>query len=130
MFPYSSLSVLVVDDHEGTAALMAALVQKVGFEAVDYAVDGVTALAMMEDKDYALVISDLNMEPLNGLQLLRQLRSRWRYRNVRFIMTTLDMRAHNVVEAKKAGADSYILKPFTPQQLRSKVKEVLSVNSL
>jgi two-component system chemotaxis response regulator CheY len=120
-----SKSILIVDDHQVMVDLIMRYVRKIGFTDVDYTVDGMKALSMLRQKRYALVISDLQMEPLGGLQLLRSVRADEELRQVRFLMATGDVEAANVTAAKKLGVDSYLLKPFTRTQLEAKLHEIL-----
>jgi two-component system chemotaxis response regulator CheY len=117
--------VLVVDDQQMMIDMIVAIVRKIGFESVDHTLDGRTALEMMERTAYGLVISDLNMEPMNGLQLLRSVRANPRLKATPFIMTTGSMATENAIAAKHAGVDNYVLKPFSPAVLREKIEAVL-----
>jgi two-component system chemotaxis response regulator CheY len=100
------------------------LLKQLGFEDVDDASDGSTALAKMREKRYALVISDWNMEPMTGYDLLRQVRGDDRLRSTPFIMVTAESKTDNVIAAKKAGVSNYIVKPFNAQTLKSKIEAV------
>lgn len=120
-----SQPVLVVDDQQTMIDVIVAILRKIGFEEVDHTLDGRTALGMMRAKTYGLVISDLNMEPMSGLQLLRSVRSDPNLRSTVFIMTTASMATENAIAAKQAGVDNYVLKPFTPAVLREKIQAAL-----
>src|SRR4051812_2199587 len=98
--------------------IMTALLRKLGFVDIDAAVDGSSALGMMRDKRYGLVLSDLNMQPVNGLELLRKVRADPDLKPTPFILTTTSSHAGSVVAAKRAGVDTYLLKPFTFGQLQ------------
>ena len=122
-----SAPVLVVDDQAVMVEVTRAILSKLGFERVEQASDADTALSMLRGKgSYQLVISDLRMEPVNGLQLLRSIRQDYELRDIRFILMTVSGDATSVVAAKQAGADAYHLKPFTPQHVKGKIQEVLS----
>ena len=101
--------------------LIAAMLQRLGYISVNRAQDGVTALTMLRRKAYGLVISDLDMEPVSGLQLLRMIRSDPTLRRMPFLMITASLDAANAAAAKHAGVDTYLLKPFTSDLLRSKI---------
>jgi two-component system, chemotaxis family, chemotaxis protein CheY len=120
------LPILVVDDYESMRSIMSAMLKALGYEDVDSAEDAVAALQMMHDKSYGLVISDVNMEPMSGLQLLRSVRSNMAWQGTRFLLTTASLNASLVTAAKNGGADAYLLKPFTPSQLKLKLHEILS----
>jgi two-component system chemotaxis response regulator CheY len=115
------LPVLIADDTELMAELITVMVQRLGFETVDRARDGGTALAMLRGKPYGLVISDLNMKPVSGLQLLRSVRSDPSLRHLPFLMATSSLDTANAAAAKHAGVDTYLIKPFTPDLLRAKI---------
>jgi two-component system, chemotaxis family, chemotaxis protein CheY len=121
-----TLPILVLDDHPPMVKLMTSLVRALGYEDVDSAPDATTALRMMQEKPYGLVISDIIMEPMGGIQFLRTARSLAGLGETRFLMTTASLNPNIVIAAKHAGADAYLLKPFTPGQLKAKLQEVLS----
>jgi two-component system, chemotaxis family, chemotaxis protein CheY len=78
----------------------------------------------MHDKRYALVISDWNMQPMTGFDLLRQVRADPVLANTPFIMVTAESKTENVIAARKAGVSSYIVKPFNAQTLKAKIEAV------
>jgi DNA-binding response OmpR family regulator len=117
--------VLVVDDEPVMVRIITGLLRSAGFEDVDSTLTAQDALEMAAKKAYGIVISDLQMRPTSGLQLLRNMRGNSGFSNTRFIMTTASRSAADVVAAKHAGVDAYLLKPFTPAQLREKLREVL-----
>ena len=116
--------VLVIDDHALTRDLLASILRKFGFD-VDLAADGTEALLKLEERRYALVISDLNMEPIDGLQIVHSVRRQEEYRQTPFLLMTASMATEKVIAAKRAGVDAYILKPFTPQALMAKIQAAL-----
>jgi two-component system chemotaxis response regulator CheY len=89
----------------------------------DDAPDGATALSRCARK-YGLVISDWNMEPMTGYELLKQVRADPALGPVPFIMVTAESKTENVLAAKKAGVKNYIVKPFNAQTLQSKIQSV------
>jgi two-component system chemotaxis response regulator CheY len=109
------MPVLVVDD-----------MKQLGFADVDEANDGNAALGMMRETDYGLVISDWNMEPMTGFELLREIRADNHLSRTPFIMVTAESKTDNVVTAKKAGVNNYIVKPFNAATLKSKIDAVFS----
>jgi two-component system chemotaxis response regulator CheY len=119
-----SKPVLVIDDHALTRDLLASILRKFGFD-VDLAADGTEALLKLEERRYALVISDLNMEPIDGLQIVHSVRKQEEYRETPFLLMTASMATDKVLAAKRAGVDAYILKPFTPQALIAKIQAAL-----
>jgi two-component system, chemotaxis family, chemotaxis protein CheY len=120
-----SMSVLVVDDYATMIRIIRNLLKQLGFENVDEAADGRAALAKMKTKKYGLVISDWNMEPMTGFELLREVRGDEALKNTPFIMITAESKTENVIAAKKAGVNNYIVKPFNAATLKSKIASVI-----
>ena len=119
-----SMPVLVVDDYNTMIRIIRNLLKQLGFEDVDDASDGSAALAKMREKKYGLVISDWNMEPMTGYELLKEVRSDPGLNKTPFIMVTAESKSENVIAAKKAGVSNYIVKPFNAQTLRNKIEAV------
>jgi two-component system chemotaxis response regulator CheY len=119
-----SMPILVVDDYTTMIRIIRNLLRQLGFADIDDATDGSAALAKMRCKRYGLVISDWNMEPMTGYDLLRQVRSDPNLGETPFIMITAESKTDNVIAAKKAGVDNYIVKPFNAQTLKSKIEAV------
>jgi two-component system chemotaxis response regulator CheY len=121
-----SMPVLVVDDYSTMVRIIRNLLRQVGFSDVDDANDGAAALAKMRAKRYGLVISDWNMEPMSGYELLLQVRANPALGETPFIMVTAESKTDNVIAARKAGVNNYIVKPFNAQTLRTKIEAVLA----
>ena len=119
-----SMPVLVVDDYNTMIRIIRNLLKQLGFENIDDASDGSAALNKMRGKKYGLVISDWNMEPMTGYELLREVRSDPGLSKTPFIMVTAESKTENVVAAKKAGVNNYIVKPFNAQTLKAKIDAV------
>ncbi|MGH6833566.1 MAG: response regulator [Methyloceanibacter sp.] len=119
-----SMPVLIVDDYKTMIRIIRNLLKQLGFANVDEAGDGSAALNMMREKDYGLVISDWNMEPMTGYELLREVRADDRLSRTPFIMVTAESKTDNVVAAKKAGVNNYIVKPFNAATLKSKIDAI------
>jgi len=120
----ASMSILVVDDYNTMIRIIRNLLKQLGFENVDDANDGTSALAKMRAKNYNLVISDWNMAPMTGYDLLREIRADPALNATRFIMVTAESKTDNVIAAKRAGVDNYIVKPFNAQTLQHKIRAV------
>ena len=119
-----ALPILVVDDYQTMVRIIRNLLKQLGFEEVDDASDGTAALARMKGRKYGLVISDWNMEPMTGYELLRHVRADEGLRTTPFIMVTAESKTENVIAAKKAGVNNYIVKPFNAATLKSKIEAV------
>jgi two-component system chemotaxis response regulator CheY len=120
-----TMPILVVDDEWMMVEIITSLLRKLKFTDVDFAADGVSALALMRRKPYGLVISDLKMEGMGGLKFLRMVRADRDLRNTPFIMTTASQAIDSAVAAKHAGVDHYLLKPFSLEVLSRKIETVL-----
>jgi two-component system chemotaxis response regulator CheY len=120
----ASMPVLVVDDYKTMIRIIRNLLKRLGFVNVDEASDGTAALSMMRQKDYGLVIPDWNMEPMTGYELLREVRADDHLSRTPFIMVTAESKTDNVVAAKKAGVNNYIVKPFNAATLKSKIDAI------
>ena len=125
-----SMSVLLVDDSKLMIGIIRGLLQHLGINDVDDANDGASALAKMRSKRYGLVISDWNMAPMSGYELLRELRNDPALKRTPFIMVTSESKTENVIAAKKAGVDNYIVKPFNAQTLKAKIETVFAARSV
>ena len=120
-----SMPVLVVDDYKTMIRIIRNLLKQLGFTNVDDAADGSEALAKMRGRKYGLVISDWNMEPMTGYQLLQEVRADETLKATPFIMITAESKTDNVIAAKKAGVNNYIVKPFNAATLKTKMAAVL-----
>ena len=119
-----SMPVLIVDDYNTMIRIIRNLLKQLGFEHIDDASDGSAALAKLQAKRYGLVISDCNMEPMTGYDLLQQVRSDPGLSTTPFIMVTAESKTENVIAAKKAGVNNYIVKPFNAATLKTKIDAV------
>ncbi|GLK79234.1 response regulator [Methylopila turkensis] len=119
-----AMPVLIVDDYKTMLRIIRNLLKQIGFEDVDEAADGSEALGKMRDRRYGLVISDWNMEPMTGIELLREVRADEKLNRTPFIMVTAESKTENVIAAKKAGVNNYIVKPFNADTLKAKINAV------
>lgn len=120
-----AMDILVVDDYKTMLRIIRNLLKQLGFNNVDEATDGAAALSKMRGKNYGLVISDWNMEPMTGFELLKEIRSDDILKALPFIMITAESKTDNVIAAKKAGVNNYIVKPFNAATLKGKMQAVL-----
>jgi two-component system, chemotaxis family, chemotaxis protein CheY len=126
MFVDPAMPILVVDDYQTMVRIIRNLLKQVGFENVDDASNGEDALAKLRSKNYGLIISDWNMEPMTGFQLLQKVREDELYSNIPFIMVTAESKTDNVVAARNAGVSHYIVKPFNAATLKAKIDAVFA----
>ena len=120
-----NMNVLIVDDYKTMLRIMRNLLKQLDFNNVDEASDGAMALEKLRGKNYGLVISDWNMEPMTGLQLLKEVRADDKLKSMPFIMVTAESKSENVIAAKQAGVSNYIVKPFNADTLKTKMSSVL-----
>ena len=119
-----SIPVLVVDDYKTMVRIIRNLLKQLGFSDIDDAADGTEALGKMHQRKYGLIISDWNMEPMTGYELLKEVRTDDGLARTPFIMVTAESKTENVIAAKKAGVNNYIVKPFNAATLKSKIDAV------
>ncbi len=120
-----NMKVLIVDDYKTMLPIIRNLLKQLGFHEIDEATDGSMALQMMRAGAYGFVIFDWNMEPMAGLQLLREVRADPKLKATPFIMVTAESKSENVIAAKEAGVSNYIVKPFNAETLKGKMVSVL-----
>ncbi|MGH6900947.1 MAG: response regulator [Geminicoccaceae bacterium] len=120
-----STPILVVDDYKTMVRIVRNLLHQLGFDDIEDAADGASALARLREKPFGLVISDWMMEPMSGLELLQQVRADPKLRALPFIMITAENRKDRVAQAEQAGADAYIVKPFNAEALSDRIAAVM-----
>jgi two-component system chemotaxis response regulator CheY len=120
-----AMNILIVDDYKTMLRIVRNLLKQLGFDNVDEATDGAAALTKLRGRKYGLVISDWNMEPMTGYELLKEIRADEQLRPTPFIMVTAESKTDNVIAAKKAGVNNYIVKPFNAETLKSKISAVI-----
>ena len=121
------MRILVIDDVKPMRRIIAGLLAQLGFTNIDEAVDGSSALEKINTGEYKLIISDWNMEPMSGFELLEKIRASEKpsIKNLPFIMVTSESKPENIMKAKQAGVNNYIIKPFTADMLKNKMMAVL-----
>lgn len=119
------MPILIVDDYKTMLRIVRNLLKQLGFNNVDEATDGAMALEKSRSKQYGLIISDWNMEPMTGYEFLKEVRADNQLKDTPFIMVTAESKTDNVIAAKKAGVNNYIVKPFNAATLKTKLVAVL-----
>lgn len=117
-------TIMTVDDSASVRQMVSFTLQGAGHDVIE-AVDGRDALSKLEGNRIHLVITDLYMPIMNGIELIRELRNMPKYRFVPIIMLTTEAQAEKKQAGKAAGATGWIVKPFNPKQLLSVVRKVL-----
>lgn len=122
---FERFRILTVDDYKTMLRIIGNLLRQLKFENIDEALDGNEALELLKQSKYDLIISDWNMEPMNGMDLLKAVRADPQLKHIPFIMVTAESKTENVIAAKQAGVTNYIVKPFNAETLRLKLVSVL-----
>ena len=126
MLTDKSIKILIVDDYKTMLRIIRNVLRQIGLLNVEEANDGAEAFAMLKQGDYGLVISDWNMQPITGLDLLQQVRADDKLSKLPFIMVTAESKVENIIAAKQAGVSNYVVKPFSAETLRSKIDTVFA----
>jgi two-component system, chemotaxis family, chemotaxis protein CheY len=121
-----NLAVLVVDDFSTMVRITRKLLKAIGYENVDEAANGQAALEKIKAGNYGLIISDWNMDPMSGYELLVQVRANEATAKTPFILVTAESKPDNVMAAKKAGVNDYLIKPFNEKVLKEKIDKALA----
>ena len=120
-----NMKVLIVDDYKTMLRTLRNLLRQLNFSNIDEAMDGTEALQKLRAENFDMVISDWNMEPMTGIELLREVRGDEKLKHLPFIMITAESKSENVIAAKEAGVSNYIIKPFNAETLKGKMASVL-----
>lgn len=120
-----NMKVLIVDDYKTMLRVLHSLLRQMNFSNIHEAEDGASALEKLRAGDFGLIISDWNMEPMSGMDLLMEVRSTDELKSIPFVMITAESSSENVIAAKQAGVSNYIIKPFTSETLKTKLVSVL-----
>ncbi len=121
-----NIKILVVDDFATMRRIIKGTLKQIGFTNIIEADDGDVALERLKDNKVGLILSDWNMPNMTGFDLLKAVRSDESLNAIPFIMVTAEGQKDNVVEAVKAGVSNYLIKPFTPEDLKEKIEIVLN----
>jgi len=119
------INVLIVDDSSTMRKILRGFMRKLGFKNISEAEDGSAALKLLKKEDsFGLVISAWRMPNMNGMELLKTIRSDENLKGISFLLVTAEARKENIIETIKAGANNYIVKPFTEEVLQKKLEEI------
>ena len=120
----SDKAFLVCDDSSTMRRIVRTSLMRCGYANTTEASDGSVALNLCKEQQFDCVLTDWNMPNMDGLQLITSLRSMPNYQSVPIIMITTEGAKDDVIEALTNGANSYIVKPFTPDVLKGKLDDV------
>ncbi|WP_435628684.1 chemotaxis response regulator CheY [Candidatus Ferrigenium straubiae] len=121
-----STKFLVVDDFSTMRRIVRNLLKELGFLNVQEAEDGVEALVKLRADEFDFVVSDWNMPNMTGIELLRAIRADEKLKHLPVLMVTAEAKKENIIEAAKAGASGYVVKPFTAATLDEKLKKIFA----
>ncbi len=119
-------SILIVEDRLVMLKIIRRLLIQLGYADIDDALNGVAALEKVRSKRYDLILSDWNMDGMTGFELLKVLRADPETATVPFVLITAEAKQENMLAAKAAGANGYLLKPFKLDMLKSTIQAALA----
>ena len=119
-----NLKILVVDDFPTMRRIIRNLLKDLGYENVDEAEDGVMGLEKLRNGSFDFVVSDWNMPNLDGLEMLKQIRADANLSKLPVLMVTAEAKKENIIAAAQAGANGYVVKPFTAATLEEKLNKI------
>jgi len=119
-----NLRILIVDDFSTMRRIVKNLLGELGLTQTAEAEDGHSALALLRNQSFDFVITDCNMPGMNGLELLKAIRSEPRISQLPVLMVTAEAKRELIIEAAQNGVNGYIIKPFTAQTLEEKIKRI------
>lgn len=118
------MKILVVDDFSTMRRIIKNLLKDLGFTSVQEADDGNTALPMLQQGDFDFVVTDWNMPGMQGIDLLRAIRSDDNLKHLPVLMVTAEAKKEQIVAAAQAGVNGYVVKPFTAATLKEKLDKI------
>ena len=119
-----NMSMLVVDDFPTMRRIVRSLLKELGFSNVEEAEDGQDALNKLRSGNFEFVVSDWNMPNLDGLEMLKQIRADEKLKHLPVLMVTAEAKKENIIAAAQAGANGYVVKPFTAAILEEKLNKI------
>lgn len=119
-----NMSILVVDDFPTMRRIVRSLLKELGFENVEEAEDGQEALTKLRGGGFEFVVSDWNMPNLDGLEMLKEIRQDPALSSLPVLMVTAEAKKENIIAAAQAGANGYVVKPFTAATLEEKLNKI------
>lgn len=122
--PDYKIKILVVDDFSTMRRIVKNILKQLGYENIEEAEDGVQAYNKLKSGNFGFVVADWNMPNMDGLELLKKVRSDPELKGLPFLMVTAEAEKDKVIEAIKAGVSNYIVKPFTAEVLKEKMDRI------
>ncbi|MFV2059311.1 MAG: chemotaxis response regulator CheY [Gammaproteobacteria bacterium] len=119
-----NMKILIVDDFSTMRRIIKNLLRDLGFTNTQEADDGLTALPMLQNGDFEFLVTDWNMPGMQGIELLKEVRSDAKLKEMPVLMVTAEQKREQIVEAAQAGVNGYIVKPFTAATLKEKLDKI------
>ncbi len=127
--PDRNIKILVVDDAPMIRRILKNLLKEMGFTNVEEAEDGMVALQKLRSQKFDFVITDWNMPNLTGIELVQEIRKDPNLKHLPIMMVTAEAKKENIILALKSGVNNYIVKPFTPENVKAKIEAIFSAKS-
>lgn len=124
MAPSPDMKILIVDDFATMRRIIKNILKQLGYNNVDEADDGTTALTKLKSGSFDFVITDWNMPNMSGLDLVKAIRGDEALKQLPILMVTAEAMKENIIQAVKAGVNNYIVKPFTADVMKEKIDKV------
>lgn len=118
------MKILIVDDFSTMRRIIKNLLRDLGFNNTTEADDGTTALPLLKQGDFQFLVTDWNMPGMQGIDLLKAVRSDSKLSKLPVLMVTAEAKREQIVEAAQAGVNGYIVKPFTAATLKEKIDKI------
>jgi two-component system, chemotaxis family, chemotaxis protein CheY len=119
-----SKTIMTVDDSASVRQMVSFTLKEAGYNVIE-ASDGMDAVSKLNGAEINLVVTDLNMPNMDGIELIKNVRANPKYKFIPILMLTTESQTEKKIEGKKAGATGWIIKPFQPEQLLNVVKKVI-----
>jgi len=124
--PDRNIRILVVDDAPMIRRILKNLLKEMGFTNIEEAEDGMVALQKLRQQKFDFVITDWNMPNLTGIELVQEIRKDPNLKHLPVMMVTAEAKKENIILALKSGVNNYIVKPFTPENVKSKIEAIFT----
>jgi len=121
-----NIKILIIDDFATLRMSLRSILEQLGYSEIDEAEEGQEAIGKLKEKDYDLIISDIDMPLMNGFELLNHIKKDDNLKNIPIIFITAEAEREKIVEAIKAGLDAYITKPFSISTLQQKIETIFN----
>ncbi len=124
--PDKNMKILIVDDFSTMRRIIRNILKQLEFINVEEAEDGSVAFEKLKDADYDLLITDWNMPNMTGLDLLKEIRANEKLKDLKVLLVTAEAEKENIIQAAQAGANEYVVKPFTADVLGKKINKIFA----